>query len=234
MNRLSRTVASAAVSAVLVGAGAPAAMAAPNHAPTVKVEVSVKADATDKGKGADKGKPEKSKPKSDKTSKKVKGQRTAALQVLKALDKQFVKAAQVIDRSYADTDAQVALLANVTVDRAALVTIKADLAVADTVAEVREAKADLLALHASNYKVAVDLLEWAADNAEYVDGEPGYEAALAKADEAVALLVTVNASTDKGVLIEAEVLLEESDAILDAVDESIYDETDDEDEFEDE
>lgn len=241
MNRLTRTMVSVVATATLVGAGAPA-IAATSHGhadkPTVKVEVSEKAKPKPpKGKNADKGKSkDKNKTKAGKGSKKVTGERNAALQILRSRDQQVAKAVKAIEKSYADADAQAALLANAAADRAGLVATKTELLAATTVVEVKEAKAELLALRVTNYDDALFLLEWVVDNAEYVDGEPGYEAALAKGDEAVALLVTVNASTDKGVLVAAEDLLDEADVLIEEVDESIYgedDEADDSDDDED-
>lgn len=222
MNRLTRSMVSVVATATLVGAGAPA-IAATNHGHTetltAKVEASEKAKPKPpKDKNKDKhGNKSKGKGKA-KAAKKVTSERNAALQVLRGRDTQAAKAVKAIEKSYATADAQAALLAGVAADRAGLAATKTELLAATTVAQVKEVKADLLALRFANYDDAAYLLEWAVDNVDYVDGEPGYEAALAKTAEAVAALVTVTASTDKTVLATAEDLLEEADALIETVD----------------
>ncbi len=227
MNRCTRALVATTAALALVGVAAPATMAgSPATATSTKVGHGDK-------KHEKKAPGKKSKSKNVRTTKELAAKRSAAAALVASRVAQLNKLPKYLaDYEFSvigDVDAMAALKAHIAADRAALVAISNRAEAAKSVVQLAKVMAPLAGMRVENYKDAADLLEWADENAWYVEGEDDVSPVLALIDAAVARLLTVTAFTGKAALSAAEDFLTESDDLIDQLEGSADGELEDDD-----
>lgn len=221
MTRLTRALVAALAALTLVGVSAPATQA---------VGVSRHAQDSKPGKPTAEKKSAKAKTQAKKAkkanagTKELAGKKKAAVNLIASRDGQLGKLGKYLaDFDFdviGDVDAMGALRSNITADRAALTTAKNQVAAAKTTADLARVTGPVGSMRVDNYKDAADLLEWADQNAWYIEDEDGAAPVLALVDRAVDRLVTVTAFSGVEALVVAEDLLDQSDVLIDELDSS--------------
>lgn len=227
MNRCVRALVAATAALALVGVAAPATMAGSPAAAT-----STKVGQGDK-KHEKRATGKKSKSKKVRAAKELAAKKSSAASLVASRDTQLAKLPKYLaDYEFSvigGVDAMAALQAHIAADRAVLAAISNRAETAKSTAQLVKVIAPLAGMRVENYKAAADLLEWADENAWYVEDENDVAPILALIDAAVARLLTVTAFAGKAALSAAENFLSESDDLIDQLDGSADDELEDDD-----